>query len=111
MKTKKDKGFKTHNEVEVNIDGTSLVGIVTVDYVELVQLFGKPNPSDGYKVDAEWEIEFNDGVVGTIYNWKNGKNYLGPKGLPKNKIREWHIGGLDTNVVQRIETLIQNHRA
>ena len=27
--------------------------------------------SDDNKVDVEWNIMFNDGVVATIYNWKN----------------------------------------
>lgn len=45
------------------------------------------------KVDAEWNIKFEDGTVATIYNWKNGKNYLGDVGLELMDIRRWHVGG------------------
>ena len=76
-------------------------------YSKLKKVFGEPGPSDGYKSDAEWEIEFEDGQVATIYNWKNGKNYKGYNGTPKTKITNWHIGGKSKVVLTRIEFLLK----
>lgn len=86
--------YLTHNQKkDIVTCCTSLVGEIAVDYATLKRFFGQPTGSDGYKSDAEWEIEFEDGKVATIYNWKDGKNYNGKDGLPKTKITNWHIGG------------------
>lgn len=74
-------------------------------YSKLFEKFGEPF-DDGYKTDAEWEIEFSDGKVATIYNWKNGKNYNGSEGLDLDDITEWHIGGFDKSVVERIQKIL-----
>jgi len=83
-------GFKMGGEVNM----TSLQGYIRTSYADLVGCFGAPTcDGDGYKVDAEWIITFADGVVATIYNWKDGPNYCGEDGTPVEFIREWHIGG------------------
>lgn len=98
------ENFLTHNEKEINVSGTSLVGYVNTTYSKLFEKFGEPF-DDGYKTDAEWEIEFSDGKVATIYNWKNGKNYNGSEGLDLDDITVWHIGGFDKSVVERIQKI------
>lgn len=98
--------FKTHNETNVNAGGTSLQGYVSVSYHELLSKFGEPTVGDAYKIDAEWEILFDDGKVATIYNWKDGKNYNGPDGLDVRYITNWHIGGRDKEVVSRVQELL-----
>ena len=97
--------FETHNDKQINADG-SLMGVVTADYADLKKLFGKPTSGDEYKTDAEWEIEFEDSVVATIYNWKDGKNYCGKSGLPKTKITEWRIGGRNMQSVERVKEVL-----
>ena len=87
------KTFETHNDISINANGTCLQGYITAHYYQLVDIFGEPTESDGYKVDAEWYIEFEDGTVGTIYNWKNGPNYCGADGTPVEYITEWNVGG------------------
>ena len=85
--------FKTHND---NIEGVggSLQGYIDATYKDLKRVFGKSNPSmDDYKSDAEWDILFEDGTEVCIYNYKDGKNYLGSEGTPKTQITDWHIGG------------------
>jgi hypothetical protein len=73
--------------------GTSLQGYVTVSYDDLVEAFGKPDSvGDGYKTDAEWNLEIDDTIV-TIYNYKNGRNYNGAQGLAVDQITDWHVGG------------------
>lgn len=98
------ENFLTHNEKEINVSGTSLVGYVNTTYSKLFEKFGEPF-DDGYKTDAEWAIEFSDGKVATIYNWKNGKNYNGSEGLDLDDITVWHIGGFDKSVVERIQKI------
>lgn len=100
--------FKTHNDVPISIDGTHLQGYADVSYQVLCDLFGPPCKSDGYKVDAEWVIRFPDGQIATIYNWKNGFNYLGPDGTPVEEMTEWNIGGHSNQAVTRITELINS---
>lgn len=102
--------FTTHNDTNVDTNGTCLQGEVEATYEELTNLFGAPHGGDGYKVDAEWEIKFDDGRVATIYNWKDGRNYCGEQGTPVEQIAEWHVGGDNPMVVQRVQILLDLHR-
>lgn len=75
-------------------EGSGLVGMIRADYKTLCEVFGKEHSDgDGYKIDAHWDLEFSDGTVATIYNYKDGKNYLGAEGKAKQNITEWHVGG------------------
>ena len=85
------KTFETHNDIAINSSGTCLQGYINTHYYDLIETFGEPTESDGYKVDAEWIIEFEDGTVGTVYNWKNGLNYCGVDGTPVEYNTEWHV--------------------
>lgn len=100
------ENFLTHNKKEINNFGTSLVGYVNTTYSKLFEKFGEPTDGDGHKFDAEWEIEFSDGEVATIYNWKNGKGYKGSEGLDVVDITKWHIGGFNKSVVERIQKIL-----
>lgn len=73
-------------------NGTSLSGYIDVSYDELVRAFGEPNESDKYKSDAEWQLVI-DGHPVTIYDYKSGVNYNGSNGTPKERNRDWHVGG------------------
>lgn len=100
--------FKTENIVWQT---SSLQGKITAFYSELVKVFGEPNAeNDGYKTDAEWEVEFEDGTYATIYNWKDGKNYCGEDGLPISKITDWHIGGNVHAAYEHVRDTIEEHR-
>lgn len=100
--------FETHNTAAISAIGTCLMDYVTSDYANIVRVFGEPTDCDSYKVDVEWVIQFSDGKIATIYNWKNGKNYCGGAGLNPEDIREWHIGGNSSEVVSRIQKLLNN---
>lgn len=93
------------------VNGTSLQGYITADFKVLKKLFGKPTDGDGYKVDAEWCLEFSDGVVATIYNYKDGKNYNGARGTPKTQITEWHVGGRSARAVANVEDMLELYYA
>lgn len=85
--------FKTHHQTRMDINWTSLQGYIQSPYEDLKKLFGDPMEGDGFKVDAEWNVRFEDGTVATIYNYKTGRNYLGADGLDVEDITEWHVGG------------------
>lgn len=102
--------FKTHNDADIEINGTSLQGEVDASYKELCDLFGSHHDGDGYKVDAEWYVQFEDGTVATIYNWKNGRNYCGESGQDLEQIRDWHIGGSTTAAETQVQIALDLHR-
>ena len=101
--------YRTHN-TKINVNSTSLQGYINCTYDTLVAILGAPleDGFDNMKSDAEWHIEFDDGAVATIYNYKNGKNYLGEHGYHVCDIPQWHIGGRSADVVSRVVSLIPN---
>ena len=75
-------------------NGTGLRGYVKTSYKNLVSKLGKPYVwFEHDKVDVEWCFKFPDGTIATVYNYKDGKNYLGEKGKAVEDITNWHIGG------------------
>jgi hypothetical protein len=98
--------FISHNQGTFDTCGTSFLGEINIDYEKIQKLFGEPTKGDGDKTDAEWEIKFEDGQVATIYNYKNGKVYKGKKGLTVTEIIDWHIGGKNNIVLDRIRELL-----
>ena len=92
-------------EKTTNVGGTFLQGYIKASYEQLVKTFGEPHDPNGdnYKTDVEWAFEFADGTIATLYNWKNGKNYLGEaEGLELNDIYEWHVGGFSEKAVAKL---------
>ena len=105
--------YKTHNQKQVNVNGTFLQGEIITTYDKLVEAFGEPTSADEYKIDAEWDIEFypkneKEPVVATIYNWKNGHNYLGAEGWDVDAITYWHIGGYNPIVKEYVKNVLDN---
>ena len=85
--------MKITEEVMKLRNGTSFQGYVNAHYNQLVEMFGEPytNP-DNYKTDVEWIVSTPHGPA-TIYNYKNGRSYLGENGLALEVMDEWHVGG------------------
>ena len=100
--------FKTHNDIDIDMMGTSLMGYIDCSYDRLLKTFGAPHTGDEHKVDAEWDIQFEDGRVVTIYNYKDGKNYLGRKGKSVENINKWHVGGMNQLTVEDIKEILDN---
>jgi hypothetical protein len=96
------------NDLSTVTNGTHLQGYINASYDDITATLGYPfeHGFDDMKCDAEWTIEFDDGLVATIYNWKNGKNYLGADGLDLCDIKQWNIGGNSGRVVQLVLDLI-----
>ena len=94
--------MKLETGKHIDASGTYLQDYIDVSYKELVKVFGKSIKDDGYKTDAQWTGTI-DGEIFTIYNYKDGKNYLEREGTPKTKITEWHIGGHTKEIVYRVK--------
>ena len=73
--------------------GTSLQGYMTAYYHQLVEVFGEPEYG-GDKTTVEWCLDFEDGTVATIYDWKEYET-------PTGKYR-WHIGGKNYDAVSAV---------
>jgi hypothetical protein len=78
---------------DADVEMTSLQGHVSAKYDQLVAVFGEPTDS-GDKTTAEWALQFEDGTVATIYDWKE---YTTPMGMYR-----WHIGGHSMDAVARV---------
>lgn len=107
---KNQNGFVYRTETDwdamMTSNGTSFQGEMFAKYHRLVELFGKPHEHfDDYKCDAAWHVEFDDGVIATIYNWKNGRNYCGFDAPHVEDIVEWNIGGFNLEAARRIQQL------
>ena len=89
------------NSDSVDINGTSLQGYVVTTFKELVNTFGAPTygetSGDG-KTTCEWCLEFSDGTVATIYDYKEDATPMGEY--------SWHIGGTSIESVNRVLEVI-----
>ena len=99
--------YQTHNDVIIKTSGTGFKGKIKLDYYDILDRLGKPKECDGHKTDAEWEIEFYDGTVATLYNWKNGKNFCGEKGLALYQIDKWNVGGFKREALDKVNKLFK----
>lgn len=89
---------------------TSNQGEMVISYGSLVALFGEPMPGDGYKTQAEWILQFEDGTCATIYDWKEGDAYLGEgQGIPATEVLVWHIGGRGHRAYQLVVEACKDH--
>lgn len=100
--------YTTHNDPNFEIEPNSGQGDVITTYEKLQLLFGAPSDHfDEKKSDAAWYVKFSDGTFASIYNYKNGRNYLGQDGTPRQDITEWQIGG-DITAPKRVKEALDN---
>ena len=93
------------------IIGTSLQGYVESSFDNLVHFLGAPHYRKGHdKIDAEWRLKFADGTIATVYNYKDGTNYLNEKGMAVEDITNWHIGGFSKKAYFKISDLVLSKR-
>lgn len=98
--------YSTHNDQSINTQDLRQQGIIHISYDKLVVILGEPNSGSGEEVDVAWDIEFDDGQVASIHNWKNGANYLAEKGLAPIDIFDWHIDGKSSEVVDMVKIIL-----
>jgi hypothetical protein len=82
------------NNPKVSINGTCLQGYIETTYDELVKVFGNPTELEGDKVTVEWILQFSDGTVASIYDWKLSETPMGTY--------RWHIGGKSQRAVDLV---------
>lgn len=82
------------NNSKVSINGTCLQGYIETTYDELVKVFGEPTRLEGDKVTVEWILQFSDGTVATIYDWKLSETPM--------EYYPWHIGGMSRRAVDLV---------
>lgn len=97
--------YKTHNEVQIDVNRTSLKAYLHCDYEQIVELFGEPLCWTEDKVDWEWLIDLGNGHVATIYNWKNGPGY-GVDAKPWD-ITRWHIGARSGAAAFAVQAIVE----
>ena len=82
--------------------GTSFKVHLLTRYRDIVTIFDEPaRLGDDDKTDVEWIISTPHGIA-TIYNYKDGRAYLGEAGLDVEQIVEWHVGAKNAKVYQYI---------
>jgi hypothetical protein len=101
--------YETHNDSEIDVNGTSYQGEISETFEKLLKVFGTPMGASGdNKVDVEWNVMFNDGVVATIYNWKNGPVSMGERGTNPVDNTTWHIGGKTDCAIYDVEEILKS---
>ena len=57
-------------------------------------IYKKAYEGHDYKSDVVWQVFLGSSPweIVRVYNWKDGKNYLGDKGLEPEQITRWCIG-------------------
>ena len=91
--------FTTHNQnPEIDAYMTFKVGEATLPFTALQKCLGEPIRHLHDKVKAEWLIQFDDGEVATVYDWKEPH-------APQNN-EHWCIGGHRGSVVARISAIL-----
>ena len=92
--------FRTDSFKTIDLTGVCYQGVIRTTYDTLEKTFGEPRGGDGEKVTCEWRIEFDDGTVATIYDWKQQRTPYGEY--------EWHIGGHDESAVAAVYEAVED---
>jgi hypothetical protein len=101
--------YNTHNTKKIDTNGTSFQGNINCSFETLLNKFGTPlGASADDKVDVEWNIQFDNGVISTIYNWKNGPVYCGKDGINPVNNTDWNVGGKNQHSLWEIEQILEN---
>lgn len=87
---------KAHPE---QLNMSAYQGYAIVEYDKLVELFGEPERFQEGKVQAEWLIEFDDGVVASIYDWKED--------IKPEAVKIWHVGGHEKHALWNVLEMIK----
>ena len=89
-----------------DITNTHKQGTLKASYTDLVNTFGSPNIKRGEatleKTQVEFHIEFVDGTVATIYDWKSE--------YPAILNDTWTIGGFNYDAVMQVKQEMQEKR-
>jgi hypothetical protein len=84
--------------------GTWLQGHIVTTRASLTEVFGEPTRYDeGDKVTVEWGLQFEDGTIATVYDWKRYE-----EGTPElYEEITYNIGGLTVEAVARVKEALE----
>ena len=116
----KDGWFADNKGIVANLPYADVMGTsgqggnLRVDYATLKKIFGKPSVDNkngrGCKIRKEWIISI-DGVICTIYDWKQGYDYTKPKGGMPLKHTNWSVGGSHRISFRLVQGVIDSYVA
>jgi hypothetical protein len=116
----KDGWFDNERGIIANLPYADVIGTsgqggsLRVDYATLKKIFGKPSVDNkngrGCKIRKEWIISI-DGVICTIYDWKQGYDYTKPKGGMPLKESRWSVGGSHRISFRLVQGVIDSYVA
>ncbi len=86
----------------IDISGTCRQSQLLATIDQLIAAFGEPEHPWCSKTDWHWSIEFPDGTIATIYNWKNGPSYTGDDSIRAFDIETWSVGGRDSRALDLV---------
>lgn len=107
--------MKFTHDPTANAGGTCLQGTVRISPVELVGLFGEPEPGDEYKVSMEYTFRGEDGSVVTLYDWKGtslyDEDYPDPEEFrASTHAEDFHVGGHTSEAATQFMRWLTEHR-
>jgi hypothetical protein len=77
--------------------GTGYQGRLAIPFTRIVEVFGEPDESPSFKSAFEWVIQFADGTVACIYDYRASSrcntNNPTPDQMRANDFCDWHVGG------------------
>ena len=89
------KSLTTRDEI------TWLQGYVDASYYELHAAFGAPLHNNDGKTRREWRLEFDDGTLATIYDWKKHDTRV-------EDVLHWNIGGRSPDAVHAVQSALDD---
>jgi hypothetical protein len=93
-----------------NIGGTSWFGLaLTAKPSDIINALGAPHYTDESgedKTSLEWDFETEDGLVFTIYDWKE---YDAPAARHLNDRYTFHIGVKDSKYHERVTSILAEY--
>ena len=105
--------FKNSKDGFISTGNTSGQGSVIATREEMLKTFGAPHYQEwdsGDKVTIEWELEFVDGTIATIYDWKRIECGEEPFAIGLFDPFSWNIGGTSPRAVQMVEASLAKTR-
>lgn len=87
--------FHTHNQAVIDDHLTMLQGSIQATRAQLIKAFGEPLQGLSSRVLNDWKIQFDDGTVAAIYDWKTDP-------LPDDEPYSWRIRGKNHRAVELV---------
>lgn len=87
--------FHTHNQAIIDDNLTMLQGSIQATRTQLIKAFGEPLQGLSSRVTNDWKIQFDDGTVAAIYDWKTDP-------FPDDELYSWRIRGKTHRAVELV---------